>query len=135
MAGGTHADNTSVEDLFGIALTATSKPFTSTQVDAMCVQAELIINIYLNKYGTSLPTSANTQWEQIVALVVKNMMDLGDKWDKAGGSTSTASEMGTAQYANYGSRILTQEVRFLIDSMMAASGGAAAYGDSLSTSD
>ena len=135
MAGGTHADNTSVEDLFGVALTATSKPFTSTQVDAMCVQAELLINIYLNRYGTSLPTAADTQWEQIVAMVVWNMMGLGDKWDKAGGSDSTSSEIGTATYPSYGRTVLTAPIRDMIDWKMAAEGGAAAYGDNLSSSD
>jgi len=135
MAGGTHADNTSVEDLFGVALTATSKPFTSTQVDAMCVQAELLINIYLKRYGTTLPTTADTQWEQIVAVVVWNMMSLGDKWDKAGGSDTTASEMGTASYPAYGRSLLTGPIRELIDWKMAAVGGAAAYGDNLSSSD
>ena len=67
-------------------------------------------------------------------MVVRNMMDLGDKWDKAGGSSQTASEMGTATYANYGTKLLTREVREMIGWMMAASGGAAAYGDSLDTS-
>jgi hypothetical protein len=68
-------------------------------------------------------------------MVVRNMMDLGDKWDKAGGSTQTASEMGTATYANYGPKVLTPELRQMIEWMQAAQGGAAAYGDSLSTSD
>jgi hypothetical protein len=133
MAGGTHADHSNVEALFGMAFTATGKPFTDAQVDAMCVAAELLIDIYLQQYGSSLPTAANTQWRQIVCLVVRNLMDLGDKWDKAGGSTSTTSELGTAAYARYGAKVLTPDVRSLIDMMMAATGGAMAYKDSLDT--
>ena len=134
MAGGTHADHSSVEAVYGMTFSATGKPFTDAQVDSMCVAAELIIDIYLQRYGTNLPGTANTKWRQIVVLVVRNMMDSGDKWDKAGGSTSTASEMGTAQYANYGAKVLTPEIRQMIDWMQAASAGAAAYGDSLDTS-
>lgn len=135
MAGGTHADHSNVEALFGMTFSATGKPFTDAQVDAMCIAAEAIIDIYLLRYGSALPTAASTKWRQIVCLVVRNLMDLGDKWDKAGGSTSTASEMGTAAYANYGAKVLTPELRTMIDWMNAAEGGAAAYGDSLSTTD
>ena len=132
MAGGTHADHSNVEALYGMAFTATGKPFTDAQVDAMCVAAELILNLYLAQYGTSLPTAANTQWRQIVCMMVYNIMQLGDKWDKAGGSTSTASEMGTAQYAQHGAKIITPEIRQFIEFKIADTEGGVTYGDSVS---
>ena len=131
MAGGTHADHSHVEALYGMTFTATGKPYTDAQVDAMCVAVELIYNLYLNQYGSSLPTSADTQWRQIVCIGVYNLMMLGDKWDKAGGSTQTVSEMGTATYARYGAKVLTPEIQEMIGWKMAASGGAAAYGDNI----
>lgn len=134
MAGGTHADHSNVEALFGMAFSATSVPHTDAEVDAMCVQAELLLNLYLSQYGKTLPTSANTQWRQIVCLVVKNLMELGDKWDKAGGSESTTSEMGTANYMRYGARILTTEIRQMIEWKIADDDGGVTYGDSVSTS-
>jgi hypothetical protein len=134
MAGGTHCDHSNVEALFGMTFTATGKPFTDAQVDAMCVAAELILNLYLSQYGKSLPTAANTQWRQVVALTVLNIMNLGDKWDKAGGSESTASEMGTAQYARYGAKVLTPELIRLIEAKIADTEGGISYGDSVSTS-
>jgi hypothetical protein len=133
MAGGVHADHSTVEALFGMAFTATGKPFTTTQIDTMCVAAETVINSYLVRFGTALPTSADTTWAVIVAFVVKNLMDLGDKWDKAGGSTQTASEMGTATYARYGSKVLTPEIIDMITWRNASGAGAATYGDSMST--
>ena len=133
MAGGTHADHSNVEALYGMSFSATSKPFTDAQVDAMCVAAELIVNIYLKRYGSAMPTSANTSWRQIICMVAHNLMEQGDKWDKAGGSTSTASEMGTATYTRYGAKVLTPDILYLIDSIQAADAGAMAYGDSVDT--
>jgi len=135
MAGGVHADHSSVEAMFGMAFTATSKPYTSTQIDNMCVAAETVINSYLYRFGVQLPTTADSTWTVIVVMVVKNLMDIGDKWDKAGGSTSTASEMGTAQYARYGARILTQDIVDMITWRQAGGYGAATTGDNLSSTD
>jgi hypothetical protein len=132
MAGGVHADHSTVEALFGIAFTATGKPFTSTQIDTMCVAAETIINAYLIRFGTTLPTTADTTWAVIVAMVVKNLMDIGDKWDKAGGSSSTASEMGTATYPKYAAKVLTPYIIDMITWRNASGAGSAAYGDSMS---
>jgi hypothetical protein len=135
MAGGTHADHSALEKMFGMAFTATSKPYTDAQIDFMCISAEAIIETYLVRFGTTLPAVADTTWTTIVCMVVKNLMDIGDKWDKAGGSTSTASEMGTAQYVRYAPRVLTPEIIDMITWRAAGGAGAATYGDSMSTND
>ena len=131
MAGGVHADHSDVEGIFGLTFSATSKPYTDAQVDVMCIAAEAIIETYMIRFGTSLPTVADTTWTTIVVMVVKNLMDIGDKWLKAGGSISTASEMGTAQYVRYASRVLTPEIIDMITWRAAGGAGSAAYGDSM----
>jgi hypothetical protein len=133
MAGGTHADHSDVEKIFGMTFTATGKPFTDAQIDFMCISAEAIIKTYMVRFGTTLPTTADTTWTTIVVMVVKNLMDIGDKWDKAGGSTSTTSEMGTAQYVRYAPKVLTPEIIDMITWRAAGGEGSAAYGDNLDT--
>ena len=69
MAGGTHADHSNVEAFLGVTFSATSKPFTDAQVDAMCVASEALIVSELEP-GKSLPTSASTSWRQLVVMIV-----------------------------------------------------------------
>lgn len=129
MAGGTHADHSHVEIRLGVTFTATGKPFTDAQVDAMCVQAEELVVTEL-PYGKTLPASADTQWRHIIIDVVINMMKIGDAWAQGGGSTQASSDAATGTFPIRDP--ITRSIRARIKRMMESAGGAAA-GDSLSS--
>lgn len=111
MAGGTHADHSNVEAWLGITLSATSKPLTDAQVDAMCVAAEAAIKAELEP-SNSLPASADTTWRQIVCEIVENMMKKADAWHRARGASSEGGEQdGTATFPSIGNPAITPTIR------------------------
>lgn len=129
MAGGTHADHSHVKIRLGLTFSATSKPFSDAQIDAMCVQAEELVVTEL-PYGKVLPTSANNQWRQIIVDIVIRMMQIGDAWKQGGGSTQAASDASSGTYPIRDP--INPAIRRRIQRMM-ESGGGAKYGDSLTT--
>lgn len=110
MAGGTHADHSDIEKRTLETYSATSKPFTDAQIDAMCVEAEAGIVTYLS-YGSSLPATANTQWKQIIVDIVLNMMDLALARKRGRGSTTHTDESGVSEsYPRYGATAYTKDI-------------------------
>ena len=111
MPGGVHADHGHVEWFTGQTFSATSKPFTDAQIDAMCVAAEQLIVAELEP-SNSLPAAADVGWRQIVVAIVVAMMQLGDKWNRARGALSESSEaQGSATFPEFGVDVITPPIR------------------------
>ena len=125
MAGGTHADHSNVEAFLGVTFSATSKPFTDAQVDAMCVASEALIVSELEP-GNSLPTSASTSWRQLVVMIVINMLKQGDQWHRVRGATTEGGEQdGTVSFAEwYAVDVITPAIRRRIKRLERALSGA-----------
>jgi len=116
MPGGIHADHGHVEWFTGQTFSATSKPFTDAQIDAMCVAAEQLIVAELEP-SNSLPTAADVGWRQIVVTIVIAMMQLGDKWGRVRGAISESSEgAGTSSFPEFGVDVITPAIRRRIKS-------------------
>lgn len=137
MVGGTHADHSHVEAWLGITLGAATKPFTDAHIDAMCVAAEALVQSRLRQ-GTNLPTTASTEWRQVIVQVVINMMDRADKWQRSRGAITESGEgSGSATFPDFGASVLTANVLANIRELEerdAASEGAS-YGDMINTTD
>jgi hypothetical protein len=133
MVSGVHADNTHVGAWLGVTFGAATKPFTSTQIDAMCVAAEALIQSRLRQ-GTNLPATASTEWRQVVVQVVLNMMDRADKWQRSRGAITESGEgSGSATFPDFGASVLTPNILVNIRELEErdASSEGASYGDTV----
>lgn len=114
MVGGTHADHNEVEIWLGkpnTYFTATSKPFTANDIDALTIAAEALIVTELAP-GNSLPTTKSTTWGTIVCMIVVNLMKNSETWERGRGATSESSEGdGSVTYPSYGVDPITPSIR------------------------
>jgi hypothetical protein len=114
MVGGTHAAHAEVEIWLGkpsTYFTATSKPFTADDIDALTIAAEALITTELEP-GNSLPTTKSTDWGTLVCMIVVNLMKNSETWERGRGATSESSEGdGSVTYPSYGADPITPSIR------------------------
>ena len=101
MAGLGYIDHSDVETILGITLSGTSKPFTDTEVDAICDLVEDYGNAYViaETRGRTLADCPNTGARDGVlkAMAVKAYTML--QGHRAGVSSETSSDGTSATYA------------------------------------
>lgn len=114
MVGGTHAAHAEVEIWLGkpnTYFTATSKPFTADDIDALTIAAEALMVSELEP-GNSLPTTKSTAWGVIVCMITVNLMKNSETWERGRGAISEASEGdGAVTYPSYGADPITPAIR------------------------